>query len=172
MALTITGSYKVTYQPDKSQPPVIVDFTPPFKRINLIEGLESATGLKFPEDLTTTEANQFLSDLCYKKEIKCGDPRTTARLIDKLVGEYLEAGGYTNTFSYTLPNTLFHLVLKKKASNIFSNTHPYTFAIETGSTFASETIRSFIKIVCVVLTGMLFFFVFGVSLCLSHSRYH
>jgi lysyl-tRNA synthetase class 2 len=98
MALTITGSYKVPYQPDKSKPPVIIDFTPPFKCINLIEGLEAATKLKFPEDLYSKEANTFLSNLCHEKDIPCGEPRTTARLIDKLVGQYLEAGIVNPTF--------------------------------------------------------------------------
>jgi lysyl-tRNA synthetase class 2 len=81
------GSYKVTYHingPDAA--PVEIDFTPPFKRLSLIEDLEKATGEKFPPatELSTPAANKFLDNLCKKHEIECGNPRTTARLIDKV----------------------------------------------------------------------------------------
>ena len=52
MVKTITGSYKLKYHPDsKSSKEVIIDFTPPFKRISMIEGLENKIGVKFPKDL-------------------------------------------------------------------------------------------------------------------------
>jgi len=40
MVLAITGSYVVTYQPDPEKPAQTVDFTPPFRRIPMIGGLE------------------------------------------------------------------------------------------------------------------------------------
>ena len=81
------GTYKVAYHlngPDKA--PVEIDFTPPFKRLDLIQDLEKATGEKFPPatELTTPTANKFLDNLCKKHEIECSNPRTTARLIDKV----------------------------------------------------------------------------------------
>lgn len=98
MVLAINGSYVVKYQPDPEVPAKMVDFTPPFKRINMIEGLEEATGVKFPEDLATDEANQFLNQLCDKHEVLCPEPKTTARLLDKLVGHFLEDGIINPTF--------------------------------------------------------------------------
>jgi len=81
------GTYKIAYHlngPD--QAPVEIDFTPPFKRLSLIEDLEKATGEKFPlaTELTTPASNKFLDNLCKKHDIDCGNPRTTARLIDKV----------------------------------------------------------------------------------------
>ena len=43
------GTYKIHYHmngPDRE--PVEIDFTPPFKRLNMMEDLEKATGEKFP----------------------------------------------------------------------------------------------------------------------------
>lgn len=85
------GTYKIPYHvngPD--QAPVEIDFTPPFKRLNLMEALEKATGEKFPSstELGTSTANQFFDNLCKKHEIECLNPRTTARLIDKVTIEF------------------------------------------------------------------------------------
>lgn len=68
-----------------------VDFTPPFKRIPMVAGLEEELKCKFPStDLSTPETKQFLLDLCAKHEVDCPPPHTTARLLDRLVGEFLE----------------------------------------------------------------------------------
>lgn len=47
----VTGSYIVQYAADEGGEPVNIDFSPPWKRISMISGLEEATGVKFP-DLT------------------------------------------------------------------------------------------------------------------------
>lgn len=85
------GSYKVIYHPEGEEKPAVeIDFTPPWKRVPMIAGLEEATGEKFPADLAAPEARAFLDALVVKHGIKCGAPRTTARLLDKLVGHFLE----------------------------------------------------------------------------------
>ena len=86
----ITGSYIVNYKPKNSTTAILIDFTPPFKRIDLISELETETGSKFPSDLSTEDTRVFLDDLCEEFKIDCSYPRTTARLIDKLVGEFIE----------------------------------------------------------------------------------
>lgn len=55
----VTGSYIVKHHPDgpDTERVVEIDFTPPFKRIHMIKGLEEKLGEKIPEDLTTPEAN-------------------------------------------------------------------------------------------------------------------
>jgi len=98
MVKSINGSYIVKYKPNPEDPEKIVDFTPPFKRINMLEGIEERGGFKLPKDLATDEANKFLSDKCNELGIKCADPRTTARLLDKLVGHFLEDGIVNPTF--------------------------------------------------------------------------
>lgn len=59
----------------------------------MMKGLEEALGVKMPdnETLYTEEAREFFDKLCVEKGIECSAPRSTARLIDKLVGEYLES---------------------------------------------------------------------------------
>lgn len=43
------GTYKIKYHIDGyDKDPVEIDFTPPFRRLNLIEDLEKETGEKFP----------------------------------------------------------------------------------------------------------------------------
>ncbi|XP_057326283.1 lysine--tRNA ligase isoform X1 [Microplitis mediator] len=93
MVKSIHGSYKIIYHPDGPEGEgVEIDFTPPFKRVPMIKTLEEKLNVKFPEPdkLSTDEANKFLSELCIKHGVECPAPRTTARLLDKLVGEFIE----------------------------------------------------------------------------------
>jgi lysyl-tRNA synthetase class 2 len=58
---------------------------------------------QIPKDYSSEECRKFLDDLCAQKEkelgeVLCPPPRTTPRLIDKLVGEYLEATFISPTF--------------------------------------------------------------------------
>lgn len=84
--------------PEEPDNIIEIDFTPPFKRVKMIPGLEEATGVKFPTDLYTEEARQFLEKLCADKGVECSAPRTTARLVDKLVGEFIETKCKDPTF--------------------------------------------------------------------------
>lgn len=93
MVYSIHNSYKVKYHPDGPDGQEYeIDFTPPFKRIPMIPALEAALKVKFPpaEDISSDATNKFLSDLCTKHQVECPAPRTTARLLDKLVGEFIE----------------------------------------------------------------------------------
>lgn len=60
------------------------------RRISMCSGLEEALNVKLPADLDSEEARVFLVDLCRKHNVDCPAPHTTARLLDKLVGEFLE----------------------------------------------------------------------------------
>jgi lysyl-tRNA synthetase, class II len=48
MVKEITGGYVIPYAADEGGEPVMIDFTPPWKRIGMIEGLEQAMDVKFP----------------------------------------------------------------------------------------------------------------------------
>ena len=122
------GTYKISYHmngPD--QAPVEIDFTPPFRRLNLIEDLEKVTGEKFPPatDFASkgkeksdekrriehsffffAATNDFFDKLCRKHDIECGNPRTTARLIDKLAGHFLEPQCLNPTFLCNHPQIM------------------------------------------------------------------
>ncbi len=101
MVKQITGGYKVTYHPNGPEGEAWeIDFTPPFKRVRIIDELERVLNVKFPpgDQLHTSETNKFLSDLCQKHNVECGAPRTNARLLDKLVGEFIEVKCINPTF--------------------------------------------------------------------------
>ncbi|XP_068968935.1 lysine--tRNA ligase isoform X2 [Bombus flavifrons] len=109
MVKAIHGSYKITYHPDGPEGEAIeIDFTPPFKRVSMIKTLEEILKFKLPlpDKLNTPETNQILSDLCTKHEIECPPPRTTARLLDKLVGEFIEETCINPTFILDHPQIM------------------------------------------------------------------
>lgn len=68
----------------------IIDFTPPFKRLDMIDTLEREAKITLPTDLTTNEARENLDKICHDLKVDCSNPRTTPRLLDKLVGKYVE----------------------------------------------------------------------------------
>jgi lysyl-tRNA synthetase class 2 len=105
MVKSIHGSYKVKYTPHAGEA-VEVDFTPPFRRISMVGGLEEHLNVKIPMPLESDEANLFLQELCKKHEVKCEAPLTTARLLDKLVGEFLEVQCNNPTFIMDHPEIM------------------------------------------------------------------
>ena len=100
MVKEITGGYKIKYHPDQDDPSkeVEIDFTPPWPRIPMIKGLEEKTGRKFPKNLNTEETRQFLLGLLHEFKVECADPKTNARMIDKLTGHFLEVSCLNPTF--------------------------------------------------------------------------
>lgn len=101
MVKSIHGSYKIKYHPDGLDGrEVEIDFTPPFRRISMISTLEEILKVKFPcpTKIGTPESVKFLSDLCTKHQVECPAPRTGSRLLDKLVGEFLEEQCINPTF--------------------------------------------------------------------------
>jgi len=88
MVKELTGGYVVTYHPDVQDPTkeYSINFEKPWRRIDMIEGLEEALGVKFPpgDQLHTRETTKFLIDLCKKHNVDCSPPQTNARLLDKV----------------------------------------------------------------------------------------
>jgi len=58
----------------------------------MLKGLEDAMGVTLPRgrDLETEETREMLDKLCVEHGVECSAPRSTARLIDKLVGHFIE----------------------------------------------------------------------------------
>ncbi|XP_076879720.1 lysine--tRNA ligase isoform X1 [Brachyhypopomus gauderio] len=101
MVKHITGGYKVSYHPEGPEGQAYdIDFTPPFRRLSMTHDLEKQMGVRFPTPDTydTDETRKFFDDLCVQKGVECPPPRTTARLLDKLVGEFLEVTCINPTF--------------------------------------------------------------------------
>jgi lysyl-tRNA synthetase class 2 len=92
MVLKLKGSHVITYHADgPDKPPIQIDFSPPWRRIPMVKGLEDALGVTLPTPLESDACRDFLDALCKEKGVDCSRPRTTARLLDKLVGEFLES---------------------------------------------------------------------------------
>ncbi|KAJ4709295.1 Lysine--tRNA ligase [Melia azedarach] len=72
MVKEITGGYKIKYHANGlNNDPIEIDFTPPFRRIDMIEELEKMANLQIPKDLASEEANKYLVDACAKFDVKC-----------------------------------------------------------------------------------------------------
>ncbi|KAG5728234.1 Lysyl-tRNA synthetase, cytoplasmic [Termitomyces sp. T112] len=91
------GSTKLVYHPDGNKGQegarqLELDFKRPWKRYDMIGTLEEKLGVTFPpgDTLHTEETNKWLRELCVKHNVECSEPRTNARLLDKLVGEFIE----------------------------------------------------------------------------------
>lgn len=113
MVKALTGGYVIMYHPNATDPDnlgesLTVDFTPPFRRVQMVPDLEKVLGVKLPApcDFGTPEARQVFDDLCVKHNVDCSAPRTTARLLDKLVGEFLEETFVSPTFLIDHPQVM------------------------------------------------------------------
>jgi len=111
MVKSIFGTYKVTYHPDQSEDgkgePITVDYTPPFKRVSMLEEIQAQIGVKFPDfDLYSEEARSYFDKLCTEKGVECGNPRTTMRLLDKLCGDFIEENCVNPTFIMNHPQIM------------------------------------------------------------------
>ncbi|KAL2546265.1 Lysine--tRNA ligase [Forsythia ovata] len=107
MVKELSGGYKIKYHANGSDSdPIEIDFTPPFRRIDMIEELEKMANLSIPKDLSSEETNKYLAAACVKFDIKCPPPQTTTRLLDKLVGHFLEETCINPTFIINHPEIM------------------------------------------------------------------
>ncbi|KAL1816220.1 hypothetical protein ACET3Z_018794 [Daucus carota] len=101
MVKELTGGYKIKYHANGYENEAIeIDFTPPFRRIEMIEDLEKMAGINIPKDLSSDEANKYLAEACAKFEIKCPPPLTTA------LGHFLEETCVNPTFIINHPQIM------------------------------------------------------------------
>jgi len=105
MVKEITGGYVVPYSAVEGDEPIMIDFSPPWPRISMMSGLEEAVGEKFPS-LESPDAHVYFDKLCMKYNVDCGAPRTLTRLIDKLVGHFLEEKCINPTFIVDHPEVM------------------------------------------------------------------
>ncbi|KAI3385239.1 hypothetical protein SNEBB_001734 [Seison nebaliae] len=101
------GKYEIEYQqPDGEKRKI--NFEPPYKRYDIYQVLEEKLNVKLPHPTTLHEesARKILDDLCVKNNVKCEEPRTTARLLDKLVGDYIEIDCYNPSFIINHPQIM------------------------------------------------------------------
>lgn len=82
-----------------------LDFTPPYKVIDIIPELRRC-GLDIPDNLSDEKAATILEELCKKHGVECSPPRTTTRLLDKLISEYIEPRCINPTFLINHPSVM------------------------------------------------------------------
>jgi len=68
----------------------VIDVTPPFQRIPVVEGLEKALGITLPVEFESDETRRFFEKVFDDNGFRLPPNPTTARMIDELVSELLE----------------------------------------------------------------------------------
>mmetsp|Transcript_2418 Transcript_2418/g.6489 ORF Transcript_2418/g.6489 Transcript_2418/m.6489 type:complete len:680 (-) Transcript_2418:205-2244(-) len=115
----ICGSYKIKYSPKPGMDEVEIDFTPPFKRISMIEGLEEKMETTLPA-MDDPEVETKLLALLAEHNLECTPPHTTARLLDTLVGEFLEDNIIHPTFITEHPQIMSPLAKYHRSKNFLT----------------------------------------------------
>ena len=100
----IHGKYEIDYQGTK------INFAPPYRTIDMMSELRTILREKlndyefeFPIDLSSDITIDLLKNVCSKLNVKCPEPHTASRLIDRLVGEYIEPQCISPTFIINHP---------------------------------------------------------------------
>lgn len=109
MVLKVCGSYLVKTNVTKEDGTVEVqeiDFKPPQARIPIVKGLEERLKIKLPKNLGSEEARAEIDKLLVKLGVPCAHPRNTARMLDKLVGEFIEPECKNPTFIIDHPQVM------------------------------------------------------------------
>ncbi|CAI5715774.1 unnamed protein product [Hyaloperonospora brassicae] len=84
---------------------VEINFTPPYKRLPVLDTLEVCLGDKLP-DVNSPDSIPKLLELCEQHNIECSKPHTCARLVDKLIGHFIEPKCVHPTFLYNHPTCM------------------------------------------------------------------
>lgn len=94
-----TGGHQTTFHTQSGEE-YEVNWAKPWRRVDMMPELERVAGEKFPagDQLHTTETNEFLKKLLQKHQVECEPPLTNARMIDALVGEWIESTCVNPTF--------------------------------------------------------------------------
>lgn len=88
----LTGDYIIEYHPEgkESSESIKIDFTPPFRRLSMLDALEQHLSETLPRPLDSEETHNRLVEICSERNVVCPEPKTIARMLDKLFGEFIE----------------------------------------------------------------------------------
>jgi lysyl-tRNA synthetase class 2 len=103
----LTGGY-TTKLVTQSGEEYNINWAKPWARVEMIPTLEKALDVKFPpgDELHTKETNEFLKNCLIKAKVDCSPPLTNARMLDKLVGEFIEDKCINPTFIMEHPQMM------------------------------------------------------------------
>jgi lysyl-tRNA synthetase, class II len=103
IVLEINKSYIVKYKMKHDDEHCVeINFEPPFKRIDMMDVLEEKIG-KLPKIWDNEEAFKFFENKCEEFKIDVQKPATISRMIDKLVGHFIEVDCKDPTFIINHP---------------------------------------------------------------------
>ncbi|OQS53577.1 lysine--tRNA [Ecytonucleospora hepatopenaei] len=116
MCVDLKGSTKFTYAPVKrdtlEEIKVDLDFTAPFKRLDILDELNKElkddlegvvlTGL----NITEKKVLEILKRIIKKREIQLSEPHTLNRILDAFIGEYIEPQCINPTFVTGFPTVM------------------------------------------------------------------
>ncbi|MDM8526879.1 lysine--tRNA ligase [Anaerolineales bacterium HSG24] len=94
VAQTVNGTMIINYNGRE------IDLTPPWRRLNLAEGIKEHTGIDIFESYGDVDA---LWAACQAKSLKLSPQPSWGKLVDELLGEYLEPTIVNPTFIHTFP---------------------------------------------------------------------
>ena len=97
------GTRKVTFNGAE------IDFNPPWRRVDLRQGLIDATGI----DINQYPTGESLANVMREKGMKFNPEGARGKLIDHLLGEYLEPTFIQPTFLYDYPRDISPLAKNK-----------------------------------------------------------
>ncbi|KAJ5452968.1 Nucleic acid-binding OB-fold [Penicillium cf. griseofulvum] len=111
----ITGGYETVFHTQTGET-YNVNWKGPWRRVEMMPALEEACGEKFPpgDQLHTEETNEFLKRILKKMNVECSAPQTNARMLDKLVGEFIENTCINPTFITGHPQMMSPLAKKHR----------------------------------------------------------
>ena len=100
---TVFGTRKVLFDGNE------IDFNPPWKRVDLRQGLMDVTGI----DINAHPTGESLAEAMQVKGMKFKPDEARGKLIDHLLGEYLEPTFIQPTFLYDYPRDISPLAKNK-----------------------------------------------------------
>ncbi|KAH0795477.1 lysine--tRNA ligase isoform X1 [Histomonas meleagridis] len=103
VVMKVKGSLK--FDIDTPNGKVEIDFEKPFGRIDMIAELKKHVG-ELPPLEDTEETRKYLDDLCVKYDVEVTPPRSVSRMLDKLVGHFVEPQCINPTFLMNHPQVM------------------------------------------------------------------
>ncbi|KAI3396187.1 hypothetical protein diail_390 [Diaporthe ilicicola] len=103
----LTGGYKTKFTNQHGET-YDVNWEAPWRRVEMLPELERVCGEKFPpyEEMHTAKSGEFLKKVLEKMKVDCPPPLTNARMLDKLVGEFIEETCINPTFILEHPELM------------------------------------------------------------------
>lgn len=116
LVFSITGSHEIVYNPFGTEAKTL-NFQPPYRKVSMIDELERKTQEKFPSELNGEECEKFLKRLCDKFDVFVTEPKTIARMLDKLCGKLIEPDCINPTFIINHPQVMSPLAKYHREGN-------------------------------------------------------